>query len=238
MKYVKSTLEVFIVSRKSPYTSEDKVKYVKLYLDRKLSYKEVNEQLGVSQKIFEYWVNLYRYHGTTGLMPKYLNSTYSREFKYDVVRRSLSSESIYHISVELIISESVIRKWIKDYNSHIELKSYEPERTIYMAESNRKTTLAERLEAVQYCLAKNKDYKATAKKYDISYRQIYTWVKKYEEKGEEGLVDGRGKAKADSQLTELERLERENCMLKKLLEEKEREADILKKYEEFLRSIK
>lgn len=223
------------MSRKSRYSIEDKVRCVKSYIEGKLSFREVTKQLGsVSRSRFNYWVALYRYHGASGLLPKTSNSTYTREMKYEIVNRYLSGESLNHLSVELIITPSVLRKWIKDYNSHIALKNYQPEKEIYMTESNRKVTLEEKIEAVLYCLAHHKNYKQTAKKYAISYRQIYTWVKKYEREGEKGLVDRRGKSKPEYELTELERLERENRLLKKILEEKEREQEILKKYTEFL----
>ena len=34
--------------------------------------------------------------------------------------------------------------------------------------------------------------KETASLYDVSYSQVYSWVKKYDSDGEEGLVDKRG----------------------------------------------
>ena len=36
---------------------------------------------------------------------------------------------------------------------------------------------------------------------NISYQQIYSWVRKYEATGVDGLVDRRGKAKAEDELT-------------------------------------
>ena len=52
------------------------------------------------------------------------------------------------------------------------------------------------------------------------------------ELGEDGLTDKRGKRKEASQLTELEKLQRENERLKRQLEDKERENIILKKLQE------
>lgn len=34
----------------------------------------------------------------------------------------------------------------------------------------------------------NRDYKGTAEKYDVSYSQVYSWVKKYD--GNDGLNGG------------------------------------------------
>lgn len=79
------------------------------------------------------------------------------------------------------------------------------------------------------------DYKNTAKKYDVSYYQVYNWVKKYEVTGEDGLSDKRGCHKADSEVDELEKLRREINRLKRQLEEKYMVVDLLKKVKEFKR---
>ena len=104
-----------------------------------------------------------------------------------------------------------------------------------MAEARRKTTLAERREIVEYCIAHDRDYKGTASLYDVSYSQVYSWVKKYDATGEEGLSDKRGHHKADDEVDELERLRRENLRLKRQLEEKDMVVELLKKVNEFER---
>ena len=98
-----------------------------------------------------------------------------------------------------------------------------------MAEARRKTSLEERREIVEYCIAHNRDYKNTAAKYDVSYTQVYTWVRKYDESGEAGLTDRRGHHKTDDEVDELERLRRENFRLKKQLKESEMTVELLKK---------
>lgn len=57
-----------------------------------------------------------------------------------------------------------------------------------------------------YCLEHDKDYGATIAKYGVSYQQIYSWVRKYEAKGVDGLVDRRGKAKPEAEMIEVDRL--------------------------------
>ena len=39
------------------------------------------------------------------------------------------------------------------------------------------------------CIEHGNDYTAAIEKYGVSYQQIYSWVRKYNEKGAEGLVD-------------------------------------------------
>ena len=81
-------------------------------------------------------------------------------------------------------------------------------------------------------LSHEKEYKLAAEHFDVSYAQVYQWVKKYLELGEDGLKDNRGKRKEEAQLSKLEKLQRENERLKRQLELKERENIILKKLKE------
>ena len=104
-----------------------------------------------------------------------------------------------------------------------------------MAEARRKTTLEERKEIVDYCINHNRNYKDTAVKFDVSYSQVYSWVKKYDSDGVDGLTDRRGHHKTDGEVDELERLRRENLRLKRQLEEKDMVVELLKKVKEFER---
>lgn len=101
-----------------------------------------------------------------------------------------------------------------------------------MAEARRKTTLEERKEIVDHCISHNNDYKGTASRYDVSYSQVYSWVKKYRKDGEPGLEDRRGHRKGDNEVDELERLCRENKRLKQQLEERDMLCELLKKVRE------
>ena len=51
--------------------------------------------------------------------------------------------------------------WISKYNSHEELKDYDPHPEVYMTK-RKKTTCEERKEIVQYSIDHQKDYKGTA----------------------------------------------------------------------------
>ena len=102
-----------------------------------------------------------------------------------------------------------------------------------MTEARRKTTIEERKEIVEYCLSHNRDYKGTASLYDVSYSQVYSWVRKYDAAGDHGLSDKRGRHKTDDEVDELERLRRENKRLKRQLEENDMLVQLLKKVKEF-----
>ena len=62
---------------------------------------------------------------------------------------------------------------------------------------------------------------------------MYSWVRKYDIAGEDGLSDKRGHNKTDDEVDELERLRRENLRLKRQLEEKDMVVELLKKVKEF-----
>lgn len=96
----------------------------------------------------------------------------------------------------------------------------------------RKTTKEERLEIVRYYLDHNTTYQKTAEIYQVSYHQVYSWVKKYKELGEKGLLDRRGKTKEEAQLTEADRLRIENRKLKKANEDLRVENLLIKKLRE------
>ena len=99
----------------------------------------------------------------------------------------------------------------------------------------RKSTLEERIEIVQYTIARNLDYKSAMEKYEVSYQQVYTWVNKYKNGGVDALKDNRGRNKEAEKLNELELLELENKKLKARIEYLEMESSIEKKLEELQR---
>ena len=208
---------------------------VKEYLDGKGSYETIATANGISKTTLKGWVHKYREQGASGFCGGDGNAHYSSEFKRQCVEAVLSGEgSVDDIVARYNISDRhVLRQWIKCYNANKELKDYDPKREVYMADARRKTTLSERKEIAEYCISHGKDYKGTAALYDVSYSQVYTWVKKYAEAGEDGLEDRRGHHKTDDEVDELERLRRENLRLKRQLEERDMVVELLKKVKEF-----
>lgn len=100
----------------------------------------------------------------------------------------------------------------------------------------RDTTQEERIRIVKECLASGKNYGEMALKYNVSYQQVRTWTLRYEELGEAGLEDRRGKRKKDqTPRTELEKAQIEIERLKYELHKAEMERDLLKKLDEIVR---
>lgn len=130
-----------------------------------------------------------------------------------------------------IASRTQLSNWVKKYNGHSSLQTYGGG-TKAMTKG-RSTTWEERIDIVLYCLAHHHDYRKTADQYQVSYQQVYQWVKKYEAGGQDALQDGRGRKKVPEELTEVDR---HRLAMKKLEYENERlraENAFLKKLQEF-----
>ena len=222
------------------YTTEQKIRACEDYISGAKSVTEICVSLGMSPKrnttIYK-WLDKYKIWGADVFIPSSKNKSYTKEFKIHAVEEYLSGQSSVReiIAKYNIGSESVLERWILLYNANIELKDYIPKKEVYMAATRRKTTIEERKNIVEYCLKHNHDYKGTAGIYDVSYSQVYSWVKKYETNGEDGLTDKRGRHKTEDELDELERLRRENLRLKRQLQEKDMAVELLKKVKEFER---
>ena len=223
---------------KSKHSPEFRAKVSQEYLDGIGSIQFLADKYSIGYSTLKGWINEYQIHGiAASCHPPNRNRTYSKEFKLRCVEAVLNGEGTVDdiIAKYAISSRSVLRSWIKVYNANREFKDYNPKREVYMAEARRKTTLEERKEIVNYCINHNRDYKNTATKFNVSYGQVYSWVKKYDSDGESGLTDRRGQRKTDDEVDELERLRRENLRLKRQLEEKDMVVELLKKVKDFER---
>lgn len=227
------------MSKYRKHTPEEKIKIVKEYISGQSSFNGIAHRLGYAKipGCFHRWLDLYREHGENAFYSSKGNNTYSKEFKMMVVEEYIRGESSASALVAKykISNADVLLRWIVLYNANRELKDYDPKREVYMAEARRKTTIKERKEIVEHCITHNRDYKGTASTYDVSYNQVYSWVKKYDIHGEGSLVDKRGHHKTDEEVDELERLRRENLRLKRKLQESEMANQLLKKVKEFER---
>ena len=229
------------MGRKFKVSYEDKIKACETYLDGKASARELAQRLSLGRygdDIVYQWVRKYRQGGPKSLLPRPKNSSYTKEFKINVVEDYLSGNgSLEDICNKYQIpSDYTLRQWIAKYNDLKELDDYKPRPEVYTKMAYRKkTTQEEREEIVNYCIEHNKDYKGTAALYDVSYSQVYGWVQKYLEKGTDGLTDKRGKRKDESELTEVEKLRRQNKILEARVRELEMESVLLKKVEEIER---
>lgn len=216
--------------------SIEKIEAVEKYKRGEGSQKSISREYGVRKASFQQWVANYDAMGPSGLAVRHTNNEYSVGQKTAVVEAYLRGEGS---QIEIcrrygIRSTARIRKWMKEYNGQKGLRATGQGRWIHMTKG-RTTTLDERIEIVTCCIAEGANYGAIIEKYGVSYQQIYNWVRKYKEKGVDGLIDKRGKRKLPDEMTEMERLQAENRMLRAENKHKEMEIAVLKKVREIER---
>ncbi len=164
------------------------------------------------------------------------NKKYSTELKLQAVRDYLTGKGSYETLRKKyeILSTRQLRNWVKWYNGHREFKERSTAKgEIYMTKG-RKTTQEERAEIVAFCIEHNYDYGLTVETYNVSYQQIYAWVRKYEEGGVDKLKDNRGRTKPVEEMTEVEKLKAEM----KILEAKNRQLEIENAFIKKLQELK
>lgn len=221
------------MSRKSKYSAKEKLKILMEYKNGFFSIENVLNKYNIHRTTFYHWKSRYDKCGLKGLInPKY-NKSYSKEFKEKIVIEYLSGDYSQRDLVKKygLSSKNLVHRWVKRYNSHRRLKSSGKGMKKSMTKG-RKTTWKERIDIVLFCLKNDFDYTKAAEKYEVSYQQVYLWVKKYKAQGVEALKDRRGRKKPEEELTEQdklkikmkeieaenERLKAENAFLKKLEE--------------------
>ena len=164
------------------------------------------------------------------------NKKYSVELKMQAVQSYQNGEgSLREICRKYGISDKhVLQDWIMWYNGHREYKERSfAKGEIYMTKG-RKTTQEERAEIVAFCIEHNYDYGLTVETYNVSYQQVYAWVRKYEEGGVDKLRDNRGRTKPVEEMTEVEKLKAEM----KILEAKNRQLEIENEFIKKLQELK
>ena len=216
---------------------EEKVRIVRKCIKGKIGYNEAAREAGVNIETLKTWVRLYETEGTAALKPG-KQRTYSKEEKEGAVRDYHSGGgSIQAICKKHGIKDTrTLRNWIQVYNAHGDFNSRKRSGGGSYMRKARSTTQEERLQIVKECLESGKNYGEMALKYNVSYQQVRTWTLKFEELGEAGLEDRRGKRKKDqTPRTELEAAQIEIERLKHQLYLANMENHLLKKLDEVVR---
>ncbi|MGX6446437.1 IS3 family transposase, partial [Neobacillus sp. K501] len=214
---------------KSAYTALEKYDLIISFQNRQVTVRDFLQQNNISKDTLNNWIHLFQTYGIDGLEGATGWKQYSKEVKlaavFDYLSGNFSQDEIirkYEIS-----SRSVLDRWIKHYNDHRELN--DTKRVNISMIKGRSTTQEERLEIVMYCLQNGKNYPQTMAQFNVSYQQVYQWVKKYEKQGEEGLIDKRGQRKSEPELTPEEKFQRKMKMLERENERLRAENAFLKK---------
>ena len=224
--------------QKKKIEPEMKLKIVKDYLAGDVSISTAAAEAGVNYETLRGWVMKYKAEGVEAFLPNRRNHMYSPELKLQAVQEYLSGKgSLAELSKKYGLRDrKLLLYWIKVYNTHGDFYSTKQSGGGSYMKQGRDTTWEERIQIVKDCLANGKNYGEMALKYQVSYQQVRTWTLRYEEMGEAGLEDRRGKRKKDQvPRTELEKAQIEIEQLKHKLYLAEMERDLLKKLDELER---
>ena len=226
------------MSRGEKVRFEEKHKLVLACISGKMGVCEAGRIAQVDHSVVRGWIKRYEAEGVDGLLPHIRNRAYTVEHKTEAVIAYLRGKgSLLEICKEYKIrSTRQLLSWIKVYNAHGDFNSVKHSGGGSYMKQGRDTTKEERLSIVKECMASGKNYGAMALKHKVSYQQVRTWTLRYEEMGEAGLEDRRGKRKKDqTPRTELEAAQIEIEQLKHKLYMAEMERDLLKKLDEIER---
>ncbi len=182
-------------------TPDVKLKYARACLEGRMSKWEAARILGINNSEVRAWVYRYMEQGELGFTDIGINNIYPSELKINAISSYLNGEDFLH-----------------KMSGGSRMKA------------SRNTTKEERIQIVKECISNGCNYGESAIKHNVSYQQVYGWVKRFKELGEAGLEDRRGKRKVDQEPhSEIEKLQIENERLKHELYMMKMERDLLKK---------
>ena len=217
-------------------TVEERIEAAKACVEGRMSQSEAARRIGVDESSVRGWIARYKAGGVLAFKEQEHNTVYSDELKALAVREYLEGKgSLQEISAKYgLRSKSQLRNWIKVYNSGRDFNRKMSGGS--RMKQGRETTQEERIAIVKDCLENGSNYGETAIKYNVSYQQVYIWVKKFKELGEAGLEDRRGKRIAEQEpRTELEEARVRIAQLEHELYMARMERDLLKKLDELER---
>lgn len=223
------------MSRKESLGTEGKVNIVRRVLKNEISISAAGQEAGVDPKTIRRWVARYEVEGVSGFLPREQNRVYTPEKKKQAVEAYLRGEgSQQEICKRYKIRDGkTLREWITVYNAHGDFNSVKFSGGGSYMKQGRETTQEERIKIVRDCIARGKNYGEIALKYQVSYQQVRNWTIRFEEMGEAGLEDRRGKRTAQqSPRTVEEELRIKVAQLEQKLYLAEMERDLLKKLDE------
>ena len=202
------------MAEKKKLSPAEKIRIAKLCIEGKIGPRAAARQVGVGMSTIQQWVSMYEFQGEDAFRELENYTTYSSEVKAKAVNDYLAGIKMYNEG--------------KDFLNKMSGGS--------RMTTSRKTTKEERIKIAKECLENGSNYGESAIKHNVSYQQVYGWVKRFKELGEAGLEDRRGRRKVDQEpRSEIEKLQIENERLKHELYMMKMERDLLKKVKELER---
>lgn len=219
---------------RAKYTAEQKFELIQKFRDSGLSKRRFERENGLSDSRLSRWREQYRRLGMAGLSEATTAKRYSKEIKLAAVTAYLdgawsASRVMMHFDIRSITQ---LQYWVRQYNGNEEMADTPSSRRV--PDMVRKITYEERVEIVEYALAHNRNYSETAEKFDLTYQQVYLWVKKVYADGFPALVDRRGRKKPADEMSDLDKANLRIRQLEAQLKSSEMEVAFAKKLKEIL----
>lgn len=101
---------VFIMAK---LTIQDKKEIIRLYDEEHIGCHTISKRYSVSHSVIERIIRKYHVHGEEVFKKTY--NIIPKNTKIEIVKRSIAGESTLSLSIEYLVSESQIRKWVKQY---------------------------------------------------------------------------------------------------------------------------
>ena len=226
------------MEHKQKLQPEEKVSIVRRCLRGEISITQASIEGHVAPITIDRWISRYESEGAEAFLSDRTNNAYSTEVKQKAVLAYLNGEgSLRDICKRYKIRhDRQLSNWIKVYNTHGDFNFRKSSGGGSYMRKARNTTQAERIQIAKECITSGKNYGEIALKYKVSYQQVRIWTLRFEELGESGLEDRRGRRKKDQiPRTDLEQARIEIEQLKHKLYLAEMERDLLKKLDEIER---
>ena len=217
-------------------SAEARLAAAKACAEGRMSLSEAARRLGVGWTNVREWTARYREKGASAFQETGGGPKYSPEMKLQAVKEYLEDKgSMKEIAARYgLRSKTSLRNWIKVYNGGGDLSQRGSGGS--RMNTGRETTQEERIAIAKECLENECNYEETARKHNVSYNQVYGWVKKFKELGAAGLEDRRGKRTADqAPRTAEEEMKIRIAQLEHELYMTKLERDLLKKLDELER---
>ena len=218
-------------------SAETKIECAKLVAKGVIGAKTLARKRGFAEKRVRYWSQLYIHHGESAFLDTGRNKVYSNQLKLEAVTEYLSGcGSLETTAAKYCLrTEEQLRQWVRMYNNGEDFSQHKMSGGSRM-KTSRSTTKEERIQIVRECIANGCNYGECAIKYNVSYQQVYSWVKRFKDLGEAGLEDRRGRRKVDQEpRSEVEELKIKMAHLEHELYMTKMERDLLKKVKELER---
>ena len=214
------------------HTLQEKLALLAKFKQSGLSIGTFTRQHGIHRETLMRWQSRLERDGLAGLTEAHTNNHYSNELKLKAVQAFLAGEgSLLDLATKFgLRSSTQLDNWVSRYNRDKTVTATPSRKQV--PTMSRKTTLAERIEVVEYITKQNHSYNEAAEHYSVSYQQARSWVLRAKKGGYNALEDRRGHRKPQRELTDLDKANLRIKQLEGQVADMELLKEFVKKFQE------